>query len=245
MKILIVEDEEIAALRLMKQIRSIRGDQDVLFHSESIRKTGELLSRAESPDLVFLDIHLEDGSGFDVIPLLDVRVPVIFTTAYDAHALEAFKVNSLDYLLKPVKEEELAQSFAKLDRLKPLSDIKTIPGGRQALKRLLVKIGSRLKTIELDEISLIQSFNRQVHIYLRNGVKYPLELTLDELERDLPPESFFRVSRSNIVSDKSIRQLIIWSKSRIRLELDTEPEDEVLVSAEKVARFKSWYTGKE
>lgn len=252
MKILLVEDEEIAAQRLERLLGDMAVSIQEIRFAESVADAGKELRSGFQPDLVFLDIHLEDGTGFDVIPLLPPETPIIFTTAFDNYAIDAFKVNSIGYLLKPVVPEDLSASMAKFQMLKKGNEISQLQSLQQLvkhlqrepdLKRILIRIGSKLKSIDLDDIALIQSVNRNIYLYTLDGNRYPVEKTLDELSKQLPEEQFFRVNRSAIINEKAIRQLILWSKSRIKLELEFQPEEEVLVSAEKVQAFKSWYTG--
>ncbi|HCS20748.1 MAG TPA: DNA-binding response regulator [Bacteroidetes bacterium] len=252
MKILLVEDEEIAARRLERLLGELSVPIEEIRFAESVSGAEKELRSGFQPELVFLDIHLEDGTGFEVIPFIPEETPIIFTTAFDNYAIEAFKVNSIGYLLKPVVPEDLASVMDKFHRLKKgieisqLQDLQQLikqlrPG--QDMKRLLIRIGTKLKSIDLGQIALIQSVNRIIYLYTQDGNRYPVEKTLDELEKLLPDEQFFRVNRSAIINEKAIRQLIIWSKSRIKLELEFQPEEELLVSAEKVQAFKSWYTG--
>lgn len=252
MKILLVEDEEIAARRLERLLGELDIPQREIRFAESVAGAEKELRSGFQPDLVFLDIHLEDGTGFEVIPLLPPETPIIFTTAYDNYAIEAFKVNSIGYLLKPVVPENLSVAMEKFHRLKKGNEIGQLEGLHQLvkqwqrepdLKRILIRIGTKLKSIDLGQIALIQSVNRNIYLYTLDGSRYPVEKTLDELIRQLPEDQFFRVNRSAIINEKAIRQLILWSKSRIKLELEFQPEEEVLVSAEKVHAFKSWYTG--
>ncbi len=252
MKILLVEDEEIAARRLERLLGELNIPLREIRFAESVAGAEKELRSGFHPDLVFLDIHLEDGTGFEVIPFLSAETPIIFTTAFDNYAIEAFKVNSIGYLLKPVVLEDLSSVMEKFQRLKKGMEIGQLHGLQQLIKqlqpepdmkRLLIRIGAKLKSIDLGQIALIQSVNRNIYLYTLDGNRYPLEKTLDELEKQLPDEQFFRVNRSNIIHEKAIRQLILWSKSRIKLELEFQPEEEVLVSAEKVQAFKNWYTG--
>jgi len=254
LNILLVEDEDPAAQRLRLMIHRQLALKHQVSRTSSVAESLEWLNKHPQPDLIFLDINLSDGSGFDLLSQSGVNSPVIFTTAYDEYALEAFKVHSIDYLLKPIREEELKRALDKFSKLRgqlPEPDytdlLRKLVGakpGKEFLKRIIIRIGSKLKTILSDEIAYIVSKQRVVNLVTFEGAHYALDETLDDLEGQLDPSRFFRINRSMIIQADSIQQMLIWTKSRLKLELKPPYDEDVLVSYEKAAEFRQWLTGK-
>jgi DNA-binding LytR/AlgR family response regulator len=203
------------------------------------------------PDLIFLDIQLSDGLSFDLFEQLDIKSAVIFTTAYDIYALRAFKLNSVDYLLKPIDEDELAAAISKYNiqfQKSALSnlDIDAIkrmlvnPLAKEYKKRFSIKIGQQLKVIPIDDVECFFSENKGTYLHTNDNRDYLIDTTLEELETQLNPKEFFRVSRKFILPLKAIIEIQVYSNSRLKIMLPTYKGDEVIVSREKVTDFKNW-----
>ena len=250
MNVLIIEDEPQAAQRLEKLIGKIAPDARLLGKLDSIKNSVVWLSRNPAPDLIFMDIQLADGKSFQIFEQCTVQSPVIFTTAYDEYALKAFKVNSIDYILKPVDEDELR---AAIEKYKSLTMSKTPPGQmlesiNQAMQmltkkfkeRFVMKVGEHLKSIETLEILFFISLEKATFAQTRDGRKHILDFTLDQLETMLDPSRFFRISRKYIVATDAIQDMISYTNSRLRLVLRTSDDNDVIVARERVQDFKEW-----
>jgi two-component system response regulator LytT len=250
MKILIVEDEAAAARRLKKMILDIHPDEQIINELDSVESAVRWFSNNPSPDLVFMDIQLADGLCFDIFKQVEVTAPVIFVTAYDEYAIRAFEVNAIAYLLKPVKATDLENAMKKLvkSKAKALPDYQKLlesihlPGEYQ--KRLLIKIGQSIRAVEIADIAYFFTQDKIVTLVNFENRKYPTDYTLDELEELLNPEEFFRINRQFIISSKSIREMYVISKSRVKVIMNPPCEMDTAVSAERSAAFKKWLTGK-
>lgn len=248
-KALIIEDEEPAAERLKKLIAQADPGIEVLESIVSIRSAVKYLSKS-TPDLIFLDIHLADGESFEIFNQVTVTSPIIFTTAYDQFALKAFKLNSLDYLLKPVKLEELQSALEKFKKFYSESNQPTVDYARLAellskekseyKKRLLIRYGDLFKTIDIKDAAYFFSENKISYVCTKENARYALDNTLDELEKLLEPKEFFRINRQFIVGIESIDKMIAVSKSRVKLSLKPPAEQETIVSTERSPDFKKW-----
>lgn len=250
-KALIIDDERLARNELKK----------LLLEFPEIEVVGEAANAAEglekienlSPDLIFLDIQMPGKTGFDMLTELDSAPHVIFTTAYDEYALRAFKLNSIDYLLKPIDEDELSIAISKFKNQfqkteKPIlnldfEQIKKMlqnPFEKNFKSRFTVKIGQHLKVFTLDEIECFFSENKGTYIHTIDNRNYLIDGTLEVLENELDPKNFFRVSRKFIIPLKSIKEIQVHSNSRLKVILPTYKDDEVIVAREKVQDFKTW-----
>lgn len=256
MKILIVEDEELAVKKLQKTLAGIDETANVIGVTDSIRSTVEWLQSNPAPDLILMDIELSDGQSFEIFNLTEVSSPVIFTTSYDEYALKAFKVNSVDYLLKPIQKEELqaalnkfktvkagytngeAQTGINLDSL--VNELKQKLQPKEYRKRFLVKHAQKLVSIEVDDIAYFYSDGRLNFFKSADNKKYVVDYTMDELEEMLDPEKYFRISRSFYVSIDSVEQIHDYFGNRLILTLKPAVDKEALVSREKVTEFKRW-----
>lgn len=247
MKAVIIEDEPLAVERLEKMLKEVAVDIEIVARLSSVAASIEWLKK-HSCDVIFLDIQLSDGLSFSIFEHVQCNTPIIFTTAYDKYALKAFELNSIAYLLKPVKRTEIALSLSKLNALKTSFqiDFETIlqemKGGTFFKKRFLIQVADILKKIEIDEIAYFYASEKMVFLKTVQGRSYPVEYTLDQLERCLDPEHFFRINRKYLVHLKSIANMQLWSTRRIKLTL-TPPADEAmdtLVSLERVGDFKRW-----
>lgn len=247
MKIVIIEDEIPAINRLKELIRKLIPDAEILRELDTVRESRKYLETA-SPDLIFMDIHLSDGNSFEILETVELPAPVIFTTAYDEYAIRAFRVNSVDYLLKPFGEEEVSRALEKFNRVyhsKTEPDLQTLisilkPGNHYP-ERFVVNLGKKLIPVRTSEIHYFFLEDKIVWLKRRDGKKYPVEYSLDKLEMLTDPERFFRVNRQYLVCIDAIREVYSLSKSRVSLKLLPEPDDEVLVSFNKSHEFRIWF----
>jgi DNA-binding LytR/AlgR family response regulator len=250
MNIVIIEDEELAAMRLESMILKIDPATQVLARLESVEESVAWLSQHDDPDLIFLDIHLEDGLSFTIFDKVPVKSPVIFTTAFDEYAIKAFRLKSVDYLLKPVTLEELERSLEKYREWANLADTK--PVDMHALyemirqrepeyrSRFSIVAGQKIKTIPIEEIAYFHAEEGIVCLVTDKKAKYPLDLSLDQLSEQLDPKQFFRINRQYIVKLSAIENIHVYPKSKLQVELQPAPAGEVFVSLDKVTRFKDW-----
>jgi two-component system response regulator LytT len=249
MKTIIIEDEKPAARLLQRKLEKLNINVAVMLHS--VEEAIDWFSKNEHPDLIFLDIQLSDGLSFEIFEKIDIKSAVIFTTAYDEYALKAFKLNSIDYLLKPIDEDDLAVAVSKYKERLPKQEtlqldfeqIKKMlsnPFEKTHKKRFTIKIGQHLKVISTDEIECFFSENKGTYVHTFDNRNYLIESTLEVLEHELDPSEFFRVSRKFIIPMKAIKEITVYSNSRLKVILPTYKDDEVVVSREKVTEFKTW-----
>ncbi len=250
MTTIIIEDEKPAARLLQRKLEKLNIKVGVMLHS--VEESIEWFSKNEHPDLIFLDIQLSDGLSFEIFEKIDIKSAVIFTTAYDEYALKAFKLNSIDYLLKPIDEDDLAVAILKFKTRLPKQEnslqldfeqIKKMfqnPFEKNFKTRFTVKIGQHFKVISTEEIECFFSENKGTYIHTLDNRNYLIESTLEVLEQELDSKNFFRISRKFIVPLKSVKEIVVYSNSRLKVILPTYKEDEVIVSREKVQEFKNW-----
>jgi DNA-binding LytR/AlgR family response regulator len=248
MKVLIVEDETVAYTNLKKIISEIDPEIEITGNTESVKQTVKKLQDASIlPDLIFMDIHLSDGSAFNIFNLMTVEIPVIFTTAYDEYAIEAFKVNSIDYLLKPIEPDEVRRALNKFkkynnqDIAQYLSMLpQLMPPRDKYPEKILIPVNDKLIPISLDRISCFYTTDEKTTVILKDGKNYPYKKTLDSISQSLNPKHFFRVNKQYVVSKKSIVNITIWFDSRLLITLDTETPERIFISKNKAAEFKQW-----
>ncbi|OLY91238.1 two component transcriptional regulator, LytTR family [Cnuella takakiae] len=251
MNILIVEDEELAQRKLQKTLGAVDASAKVVGITDSIQSTVGWLQNNPTVDLILMDIELADGQSFEVFNLVDVKAPVIFTTSYDEYALKAFKVNSVDYLLKPVQSEDLQVALDKYKKLAAsrggdvnidslVKQIQQQMQPREYRKRFLVKLAQKLVSVEVNEISYFYSDGRLNFFKTADNKKFVVDYTMDELEEMLDPDRFFRISRSFFVAIEAIEKMEDYFGNRLILSLKPSTEKEALVSREKVGEFKKW-----
>lgn len=250
MTTIIIEDEKPAARLLQRKLEKCGVNASVMLHS--VEDALIWFSRNVHPDLIFLDIQLSDGLSFEIFEKIDIKSAVIFTTAYDEYALKAFKLNSIDYLLKPIDEDDLETAVRKYKErsAKPqldfdLTQIKNLlnnPIGKVYKKRFTIKIGQHLKVIAVGDIECIYSENKGTYIHTTDNRDYLIESTLENLEVELDPSDFFRISRKFFIPMKAVREIVVYSNSRLKVILPTYKADEVIVSRERVNDFKTWLT---
>lgn len=257
MKILIVEDEDLAVKKIRKTLQSVDEQAVIAGVTDSIKSTVEWLEQHSPPDLILMDIELADGQSFEIFQLTEVKSPVIFTTSYDEYALKAFKVNSIDYLLKPVQKEELEAALDKYKRMKEkfgtkdvaveevrldslLKELRQRLQPKEYRQRFLVKHGQKLVSVEVGEIAYFFSDGRLNFFKTTDNRKFVVDYTMDELEDMIDPKLYFRISRAFYVSVNSIEKIDEYFGNRLILGLKPTIDKEALVSREKVMEFKKW-----
>lgn len=245
LKILIVEDEVAAARRLQRLLTETGIRHALLAHLESVEDTVRYLRYGNAPDLILMDIHLADGSCFNIFKQIELQTPVIFTTAYDQYAINAFKVNSIDYLLKPIGLEDLKLALNKyLDRrpeFELLQRIKMLSNTHQThQQRFVVKSGHSLKVVEVKEVAMFYAEDKMVIAFTFNQKQHLLDHSLDKLESLLDPAHFFRINRKVIVQTAAIKDMSLYFRGKLKLNLHVKPVFDLLVSAEKAESFKRW-----
>ena len=249
MKVIIIEDEKPSARRLKRMLESIDITTETMLHS--VEESIQWFNTNPHPDLIFLDIQLSDGLSFEIFDQVEVKSAIIFTTAYDEYALQAFKLNSIDYLLKPIDDEDLETAVAKYKTRLPqktnialdFEDIKKLlvnPIDRVYKKRFSVKVGQHLKLVNIDDVECFYSENKGTYLYTTEGRNYLLDTTLEALVNELEPDTFFRTNRKFFININAIKDIISYTNSRLQIKLNHYNEDEVIVARERVKDFKEW-----
>lgn len=249
MNIIIIEDEKPAARLLQRKVEKLGLEVHTMLHS--VEEALHWFQNNTHPDLIFLDIQLSDGLSFEIFEAIEVKSAIIFTTAYDEYALRAFKLNSIDYLLKPIDEEDLEvaiQKFQARTKASPtlnldfamIKQMLVNPAEKQFKKRFTVKVGQQLKLIPIEEVECFYSQDKGTYLHTVDNRDYLLENTLEQLESELDPKDFFRISRKYILPLKTIKEIQMHTNSRLKIILPTYKEDEVIVARERVADFKDW-----
>jgi two-component system, LytTR family, response regulator LytT len=246
MRILIVEDETAAYENLVDIISEIDPSVQIAGNTESVTQTITWLQSNQLPDLILMDIHLSDGSAFTIFDTIKLEIPVIFTTAYDEYAIKAFKVNSIDYLLKPIKVEEMKCALEKFRRLtredifKYLAQLNQFAPMPKYKDKLLIPIKDRLQPVDLDEVSFFYTTEKNTRIFLKNGTCYSYSKTLDQIETSLNPSDFIRANKQFIISRNSVKDITIWFDNRLLITVDIDPPERIYISKNKAAQFKAW-----
>lgn len=248
MTILIIEDEEPAFKRLQKMLKEIEPDHELLDQIVSVSSALKWFAANDTPDLIISDIQLSDGISFDIFKQVEISCPIIFITAYDQYAIEAFKVNSVDYLLKPVKKEDLAKAVNKYKSravTAPAIDINKLlqqlqPGSTEYKKRFVVKFGEHIKTIDTEEVVYFYTEDKATFLCTKDTRRYVVDFNLDTLDSILDPKVFFRINRQYIISIHSIAEMFAYSKSRVLIKLNPPAKHETIVSTERSSDFKLW-----
>lgn len=248
MKVLIVEDEKVAANRLEKMLLEIDSSIEVMEKIGTVQDS-VLWLKKNSVDLIFLDIQLSDGISFSIFDQVLIKTPIIFTTAYDQYAIKAFQLNSISYLLKPIRITELENSLNKYKELKSAFgiDFDNLLAGIQGKKpevkkRFLIQVGDKFKKIEADEIAYFYAMDKNVFVKTFQKVSYAIDYSLDSLENILDTELFFRINRKYIVNINAITEMIAYSRGRVKLNLNPPSDEELdaIVSIERAPKFKKW-----
>lgn len=246
MRVLIVEDETVAYENLREIIAEIDPTIEILGNTESINQTIEWLQTHPAPDLIFMDIHLSDGSAFIIFQHITVETPIIFITAYDEHAIEAFKVNSVDYLLKPIKADELRNALVKFSKwtrtevVHYLAQMTRIQPSIRFKNKILIPFKDKLLPISLKDVSCFYTTEKNTCVYLNDGTKYNYAKTLEQIFAHLNPAEFFRANKQFIVSRQSVQNITIWFDNRLLLTLDIETPERIYISKNKASEFKNW-----
>jgi DNA-binding LytR/AlgR family response regulator len=246
MRIVVVEDEPPAREKLITAIRDVAAEARIVATLSCVTETVSWLESNPSPDLMFLDIQLSDGSSFEIFRRVRVACPVIFATAFDEYILEALQANGIDYLLKPVRTERVAAAIEKFRRLRdhftadyaPL--VESVAHGRTRRDRLLVRKGIDLVPVKIKDIAYLFTREKLVFLVTKSGVRYTLDRPLAEFEADLDAAAFFRANRAYVVSADSIVRCRAFGKGRLLLDLRPAPEDEIIVSQERASAFREW-----
>ncbi len=247
--ILIIEDEEPAANRLKKMVTDIEPEANVVENIVSVTSAIAWFKNNPAPDLVFSDIQLSDGLSFEIFKNVEVHCPVIFITAYDQYALDAFKVNSIDYLLKPIKKDDLEIALTKFKKLSNKEaaaiDINKVLEVFNAPKaeyktRFIVRYGEHIKTIKIEEAAYFYTEDKINFLTTNEGRRYTVDYNLDNLESMLDPKTFFRINRQFIISIHAINEMFTYSKSRVLIKLNPACKHETIVSTERSGDFKLW-----
>lgn len=246
MKALIIEDETAAVVNLTAILREVASGIEVIGTLESVVESVEWFRTHPQPDLLFMDIHLADGESFRIFDLVDITAPVIFTTAYDRYALEAFKVNSIDYLLKPINAADVLRALDKLRRLSGAerseygSRVKRMVVSQSTESVFLIQVKDKIIPLRREEIAFCYTFDEKVSAYTYAGNMYQLDRTLEALQTQLPCADFFRANRQFIVARRAVKDIVVWFGSRLALNLTLETPERIIISKARVAEFKAW-----
>ncbi|HYH14537.1 MAG TPA: LytTR family DNA-binding domain-containing protein [Flavisolibacter sp.] len=253
MKVLIVEDENLLAKQLTNLITTIEPLAEILGRTTSIQNTAQWLMNHPAPDLIFMDIELADGQCFEIFNQTTIKTPVIFTTAYDEYALQAFKVNSVDYLLKPIKESELRTAINKYKDLRAQPVNQSVAIDMNALinqlkratplpykDRFLVKTGQKMASINTNQIAYFCAKNTLNFIVTKDNKKHVIDYTLDEIEDQVDPKHFFRANRQYILAHDVISHIHSWFNGKLKVELSSKTEEDIIISRDKAPLLKSW-----
>lgn len=251
MNVVIIEDEHLTAQRIETLLRQIDPGIEVISIIDSVKRSVEWFSSNEPPDLVFMDIQLADGLSFDVFDAIRIEAPVIFITAFQEYAIKAFKVNSVDYLLKPVSEEDLRTALAKFRRYFNHELAAPSIGGdllrniremisRPYKSRFMVRVGDHIKTVEVEDILYFYSLQKGTYLHSSDNRNYVIDFTLGRLEEMLDPLQFHRINRQYLISHKAITDLITLSSSKLKVKLLHSDDDDIYISRERVTTIKEW-----
>lgn len=250
MKILIIEDEPQAAQRMEKLILELVPGAQVLDKIDSVKKSVQWFKSNPAPDVTLMDIQLADGTSFQIFEQCEVKGPVIFTTAYDEYALKAFKVNSIDYILKPVDKSDLQAALRKLETLtntsgstnKLLSSIGDVVQRltKKYKERFMLKVGEHLRTVDVKDILYFFSQDKATFCHTRENRSHILDFTLEQLEEAIDPEVYFRINRKYFIRAEAIQDIITYSNSRLKIILKNSQDSDVIVARERVQEFKQW-----
>lgn len=246
MNVLILEDESRAANYLELLILKVAPEMKVIAKLESVREAVPFLSTHPEIALIFADVQLADGLSFEIFEQVTVSCPIIFTTAYDHYAIEAFKTNGIDYLLKPVEEDRLKKAiekvklFSSAHAVDKIMSITNIIGGKTFKSRFMVKVGDKIKSIPVEEILAFYSLDKATYIHTSGNRDYCIDYSVDQVETLLDPETFFRINRKYIVSIHACSNILAWTNSRLRLKIEGINDDDIIVARERVQDFKEW-----
>lgn len=247
-KVIIVEDETAAAVNLRSMLSTVVGEVEVVALLESVEEAVEYFRGDVDADVVFMDIHLADGDSFRIFRSVEIDIPIIFTTAYDEYALEAFKVNSIDYLLKPFGEEELRRALDKLNRLTASErvaqrgSVERMVAERESevVQTMLVRYKDKIIPVKMDDVAYFYTYAERVTLTTLSGESYPVDKTLEALSQQLSEDKFFRANRQFIISRRAVKDIAVWFGSRLALNLTLETPERIIISKARVPEFKQW-----
>ena len=248
-KVVIVEDEMLAVKKLQRLLLEANGDYELVEVLDSVKNTAKWLANNEPPDLLFMDIQLGDGLSFEVFDIVEVNCPVIFVTAFNEYAIEAFKLNSIAYILKPVTQEDLDNALSKYHEMMKLFNKSRLKQQvvelRKSLKegyknRFMIKVGTHIKSVLTDEIAYFFSRDKATYLKTFEGKSYLLDYSLEQLYEMLNPLNYYRINRKYLVNIKAISDIMAYSNSRLELQLPHPEENHIIVSRERVSDFKQW-----
>ncbi len=246
MRAIIIEDETAASRNLKVLLASSHPEIEVVAMLESVAESVEWFENNTAPDLVFMDIHLADGNAFHIFERVEISTPVVFTTAYDQYALDAFRVSSIDYILKPIKQEDLERAIAKFTSLtyaarKDYTErtVEMVERSRTK-KTILARVKDKIIPISEEDIAFFYTSNERVTLTTLDNKSYPIEGTLEGLYVDFCGESFFRANRQFIISRRAIKDISVWFGSRLSLNLSVATPERIIISKARTAEFKSW-----
>jgi len=246
MRVLILEDETRAVNHLKRLIQGVAPEVEVCAVFETVRDAVAYLKEDDEPDLIFSDVQLADGISFEIFSKVSIDCPIIFTTAFDTYAIEAFNTNGIDYLLKPIEEERLkkamekAKNFSSGRRLDKLLQISTDQSSRRIKTRFMVKVGEKIRTIMVEDILAFYSFEKTTYLHTSTHRDYIIDYSLEELESMLDESRFFKINRKYIVSIEACSQIIAWSNSRLKIDIQGIDDQKIVVARERVKEFKIW-----
>lgn len=247
MNVVIIEDETAAANNLKHVLNQIDPSIAILDVIDSVEQAVEWFESHAAPDLVFMDIHLSDADAFKIFERTDVPSPVIFTTAYEQYALDAFKVNSIDYVLKPIKASEIERALNKFKLLTSIEASEYVTKQNQINKSsqsvFLIPIRERLVPLHIDQVAFFYSTNEQVRVFTVDAKTYPIDKSLDALSKQIPAQDFFRANRQFIVARATIVDMVVWTGNRLKVNPRVAPPENIIVSKARVSEFKRWFRG--
>ena len=241
MNAIIIEDEYLAAAELERLLGEVAPSMTILTKLDSVSESVKWL-RKNKADVIFMDIHLGDGQSFDIFEQVEITVPVIFITAYDEYALKAFKYQGIDYILKPFDKEELRQALNKLESLSPVNVPFPVASLAVYQERFLVTVGTKMKSVTVGDVAYFMADGKYLVLFTRDGQNYILDQTISGIEMKLNPAQFFKINRKFIISYNSIKEMVKYSNSRIKIVLTPAPPVgiEAIVSSERIQEFKQW-----
>jgi DNA-binding LytR/AlgR family response regulator len=246
MKAIILEDENRAVNHLKRLIGRVTSDVEIIGTFETVRDSVIYLEQNPVLDLVFSDVQLADGTSFEIFSKISLECPIIFTTAYDTYAIEAFNTNGVDYLLKPIEEERLRRAIEKAKKFSSNSALESLLNQRSSLRnrqnksRFMVKVGEKIRTIMVEDILAFYSFEKTTYLHTNAHRNYIVDYPLEELENMLDPDRFFKINRKYIVSIDACSQIIAWSNSRLKIDIDGIDDQKIVVARERAQAFKIW-----
>ena len=246
MRVIILEDENRAVNHLKRLIHKVDPAIEITNVFDTVRETVSYLEKKPSPDLIFSDVQLADGISFEIFSRIQVNCPIIFTTAFDTYAIEAFNNNGIDYLLKPIEEARLqkamqkARHFSTRIDLEALMKLKTASEPKHSKSRFMVKVGEKIRTIMVEDILAFYSFEKTTYLYTRTHRNYIVDYPLEELEGLLDQERFFKINRKYILSIEACSQIIAWSNNRLKIDIEGIDDPKIVVARERVREFKAW-----